>query len=196
LLLLELDLPPRAVAMRLLSAPRRLFMHYSARASVLVSVVLLTSSCSDTDARQFATQPSQLATSTSILTVSPTSTTIVAQPVSNAFCPTVAPFNVSLGVIVRAMGSSPVIITRVRFVFSDTSGRQAPQVTLPMLPVTLPAPGPTIPIGNATDSSTRMFSTTLGIGCGTGARGWVVVVVDTLDSQNRPGAEQVKILVR
>jgi hypothetical protein len=116
--------------------------------------------------------------------------------VSNAFCPKVAPFNVTLGVIVRAVGSSPVIITGVRFLFTDTSGRQAPQVTLPMPPVTLPAPGPTIPIGSATDvGSTRTFSAILGIGCGTGTQGSVVVVVDTLDSEGRRAAEQVKVLV-
>lgn len=169
-------------------------MHHYARASVLVAVALLTASCSDTDARQFATQPSQLRTAS--LIVSPTSTTTVALPVSNAFCPKVAPFNVTLGVIVRAVGSSPVIITGVRFLFTDTSGRQAPQVTLPMPPVTLPAPGPTIPIGSATDvGSTRTFSAILGIGCGTGTQGSVVVVVDTLDSEGRPAAEQVKVLV-
>jgi hypothetical protein len=165
-------------------------MHQSARASLLVAAVFLTASCSDTDARLAPTRPSQLGTS--LLTVHATSETAVAEAVSNPFCPTVTPFNVRLGVIVRATGSSPVIVTGIRLRFTDISGRQAPQVTLPMLPVTLPAPELIPQFGG----SARTFPVTLGIGCGTDPRGTVLIIVETSDNQGQRMAEQVTVAVR
>jgi hypothetical protein len=170
-------------------------MHHHARASLLVAAVLLTASCSDTDAGLTATQPSVLRTSSVV--VDATSSTAVAQPVANPFCPSVAPFEVPLGVTVRATGSSAVVITRIGMRFTDTSGRQAPEVTLPMIPVTLPAPGPTFQFGSAAQTdSVRTFPLTLGIGCGTGSRGTIIIIVETSDNRGRREAEQVKVAVR
>jgi len=174
-------------------------MHHYARASVLVASVLLTAlltaSCSDTDARLVATQPSGV--DSSQVVVSAMTATAAAQPVSNPFCPSVAQFNFSLDVIVRVVGSSPVVITGIRSQFTDSSGRRAPQVTLPMLPVTLPAPGPTLQFGSVMEtSSVRSFPVILGIGCGTGHRGTVVVIVETSDIHGRRVTEQVQVPVR
>jgi hypothetical protein len=168
-------------------------MQILARASRLVSVVLalgvvlLTISCSDTDARLSTTGPS--AVDSMSLEVKPTSTTAFAQPVSNARCPGVAPFNVAFGLSVRTTGWSSVIVTGIRAQFTDTSGVQSPQVTLP-------APGPTPIFGNPNPSgSEHTFPLILGIGCGTGSRGTLIVIVDTSDGRGRRGAHQVAIAV-
>jgi hypothetical protein len=166
-------------------------MHHYARASLLIVAVLFAASCSDAneDARLTATQPSLLGTS--LVGVTATSSTVFPQPVGNPSCPSVAPFNVSFGVIVRGSVSSDVVITSLRTVFVDTSGRRGQEVTLPMIPVTLPAPGPTLQFGSA-----RTFPVTLGIGCGTGPRGTVFIVVETSDNTGRHGSDRVSVAVR
>ena len=164
-------------------------MYFFARAFVLVALLLFAASCSDSDERLTATQPSLVGKS--LVSVNATSPTVVAQAVSGPSCPSVAPFNVPLSVVVRATGSSDVILTGIRLVFTDTSGRQAPQVTLPLLPVTLPAPGPTLQFGSA-----RTFPLILGIGCDTGVRGTVVIIVETSDDRGRRGSNQVSVAVR
>jgi hypothetical protein len=168
-------------------------MQTFARASRLVSVVLalgvvlLTTSCSDTDADRSTIGPSTVDSMS--LEVKPTSTTAFAQPVSNARCPGVAPFNVAFGLSVRTTGWSSVIVTGVRAQFTDTTGVQAPQVTLP-------APGPTQIFGTPNPSgSEHTFPLILGIGCGTGHRGTLIVIVDTSDGRGRRGAHQVAIAV-
>jgi len=168
-------------------------MQISARASHLVSVVLvlcvvlLTTSCSDTEADRSTIGPSTVDPVS--LEIKPTSTTAFAQPVSNARCPGVAPFNVAFGLSVRTTGWSSVIVTGIRAQFTDTSGVQSPQVTLP-------APGPTPIFGTPNPSGTQhTFPLILGIGCGTGSRGTIIVIVDTSDGRGRRGAHQVAIAV-
>jgi hypothetical protein len=132
-----------------------------------------------------ATGPSSVGQAS--LEVQPTSATAFAQPVGNAFCPSVAPFNVAFGLSVRTTGA---IITGIRAQFTDTSGVRAPQVTLP-------APGPTPVFGNAMPAgSVQTLPLILGIGCGTGNRGTLIVIVDTSDGLGRRGAQQVTIAVR
>jgi hypothetical protein len=170
-------------------------MHHYARASLLVAALPLAASCSDTDARLSTTQPSVIGTSPFVVTA--TSSTAFAQPVADPVCPSVAPFNVPLGVTVTAHGSSVVVITRILVQFTDSMGRQAPQVTLPMLPVTLPAPGPTAQFGVTSQSAfVRTFPFAFGIGCGTGTRGTVVIIVQGSDHRGRAVAEQVTVPVR
>jgi hypothetical protein len=161
-----------------------------ARALVLIAVVCLTASCSDADedARLVATQPSLVGTR--LVSVTPTSSTLVAQPVRNSFCPTVAPFIVSGGVVVTQNSAANVVITSMRLLFTDSLGRQASPVTLPSIPVTLPAPGPTLQFGSA------QIPFTLGIGCGTGTNGTLIIVVDTSDDRGRPDSHQVRVVVR
>lgn len=165
-------------------------MQLYARASLLLAVVFLSASCSDTDARLSPTQPSDV--STAALVVEATSASAVAEPVRNPVCPVVAPFNVPGGVIVSSHAPTDVTVRRIRVRFTDTMGRQAPQITLPMPPVTLPAPS--AQIGIATPF-TRTFPFIFGIGCHTGARGTAVVIVEGTDDGGRPISEQVTITV-
>lgn len=165
-------------------------MQLFARGLLLVTAVLLAASCSDTDAPPVPTGPTQIGTSR--MMVEATSTTVVAEPVSNPFCPTVTPFNVRFGVIVRARGS--VVVTGIRARFTDSFGRSSPEVTFPSFPVTLPAPGPTLQFGDA--QVVRTFPVILGIGCGTEARGSAMIAVDSTDSGGRRMSEQVTIAVR
>jgi hypothetical protein len=163
-------------------------LHY-ARASLLVAAVLLVASCTDTDG---PLQPTELGSSR--LTVDTTSTTAVAEPIANPFCPTITPFNIRLGVIVRATGAFPVTITGVRAQFTDTFGRAAPQVALLSFPVTLPAPGPTLQFGES--QVVRTFPLVLGIGCDTDANGTIVISVDGSDGRGARMSERVRIAVR
>jgi hypothetical protein len=64
-----------------------------------------------------------------------------------------------------------------------------------MIPVTLPAPGPTVQFGTGSDSS-RIFPLTFGIGCGTDRRGTLLVIVDTQDNRGVRTAEELTIAVR
>ena len=163
-------------------------MHLYARASLLLLVVLFITSCSDTDASRVTTGPSSVGLAS--LEVQPTSATALAQPVGNAFCPSVAPFNVPFGLSVRTTGSSSARITGIRAQFTDTSGVRAPQVTLP-------APGPTPVFGNEMPAgSVQTFPLILGIGCSTGNRGTLIIIVDTSDGRGRRSAQQVTIAVR
>jgi hypothetical protein len=163
-------------------------MHHAARASLLLCVALFVTSCSDTDARLMTTGPSSVGTAP--LEVRPVSATAFAEPVSDARCPSVAPFNVAFGLSVKTIGWSSVIVTGVRAQFTDTSGVRAPQVTLP-------APGPTQVFGTAVPpGSEQTFPLTLGIGCETANRGTIIVIVETSDGRGRRDARQVTIAVR
>lgn len=169
-------------------------MHHYARVLLLGAGAFLSWSCSDTDARLFATQPSAIASSS--IVVRADSATALALAVANPLCPTISPFTVPLGVTVSAAGSSTVIVRGFRLFFTDATGRRAPEVTLPMLPVTLPAPGPTAQFGVVIQSgSARSFPLHLGIGCGTGRRGTVVIIVDTSDEDGRDRSHEVRVSV-
>jgi len=121
--------------------------------------------------------------------------------VSNPFCPLVAPFNVVVGVNLQPNGGATVFVTSVRAQFTDSSGVQMPQVTLPMPQVTLPAPLPTtgsmvqtvsgivIPVSGTT------IPLTIPIGCAGGRQGTLVVVVVTSDDAGRSSTQQLSISV-
>ncbi len=173
-------------------------MQKSARVSLPLTAGLLaavlTASCSDTDARLSATEPSGLGTSA--IKVAATSATVSAQPVNDPACPAVAPFKVPVGVVVSVNGSSTVIVTSIRAQFADTTGRQAPPLTVPV-PVTLPAPGPTLQFGTPTAALfERTFPFVFEIGCGTGTTGTVIIVVDGSDHRGRRFSEQATVAVR
>jgi hypothetical protein len=160
------------------------------RISLLVVVAILGASCSGTDADQNLTQPSPSASPLSV-GVSTTSSLAVAERVRNPFCPSVAPFNVPLVVVVQPPGGVSVIVTAIRAQFFDTSGFAAPQVTLP-------GPVPTTQFGSALEDarSGQTFPVTIGIGCGTGHTGTMRIVVETRDSQGRPAMGQTTVGVR
>jgi hypothetical protein len=174
-------------------------MQQLARASHLLAAgvltALLTASCSDTDARLGATQPSGISTST--VKVAATTATTSAEPVNDPVCPAVAPFRVPLGVVVSANGSSTVAISSIRAQFTDTTGRQAAPVTVPMPPVTLPAPVPTAQPGVTTTAFfERTFPFVFGIGCGTGTTGTVIIVVEGSDHRGRRFSQQATVAVQ
>jgi hypothetical protein len=166
-------------------------MHRHAQAVVLVVGALFASSCGNTDARSVPAQPSFV--SASFVTITPTSSTVTAQPVSNPSCPSIPPFKVDGGIVVTPNGSSNVTIDDVRFRFTDTFGLQTPQITLPMLPVTIAAPNPVPPVGSATATTLPL---TFGIGCGTGKQGTITLIVDTSDGRGRRGSQQLTMNVR
>jgi hypothetical protein len=165
--------------------------HYARVCLLLVAVALLSTSCADDDEDARLAGPSGLNTST--FAVSATSTTAFAQRVINPFCPSVAPFNVSFGLITRATGPSVVVISGIGLQFTDTRGRQAPQITLPPPTVTLPAPGPTQIFGTPTS---QLLPVAFGIGCDTDPEGTVVVIVETSDGRRQRMDQQVRVVVR
>jgi hypothetical protein len=169
-------------------------MHHYSRPSLLLIALVLSASCSETNSPSTPTQPARISKSTLVVeAASPT----VARPVDNPFCPSVAPFNVPMSITVRITGSSTAVINQIRSQFTDSTGRQAPQVTLPMLPVTLFAPGPTMRFGLSTSELlVRTFTFNPGIGCGTGNQGTAVVTVDASDDTGRHLTQQVRVAVR
>ena len=175
-------------------------MHHSTRASLFVSTALfaclLSASCSDTSDRLGVTQPTDV--SESKLTVEAITPNVVAHAGRDSGCPTVSPFNVGIGVLVRATGDSTIIITGISMQFTDSFGIRAPLIPVPGFPVTLPAPGPTQQFGLSTPEllqRSRRFTLDMGIGCGTGKRGTIVVFVDTIDGRGRRGTERVSVTV-
>jgi hypothetical protein len=167
-------------------------MHHYSRASVLLATFVLAASCSETDSSRTPTRPAGISTSTLAVEAAPA----VAQPVDNPFCPGVAPFNVPMKITVRIAGSSTVVINQMRSQFTDSTGRQAALVTLPMLPVTLTAPGPTMQFGLPTSQLlVRTFTFNVGVGCGTGNKGTAIVTVDATDDTGRRLTQQVRVAV-
>ena len=163
------------------------------RLSLLVVAAFVGASCGGTDGTLNPTQPTQPTPVTSPLSsvaVSTTSSLAVAQRVNNPFCPSVAPFNVPLVIVVQPNGAVGVIVTAIRLQFFDTSGARAPEVTLP-------APVPTTQFGTALENarSGLAFRVRLGIGCVTGSTGNVQILVETRDAQGRTGVSRASVSV-
>jgi hypothetical protein len=154
---------------------------------LLIFTPLLAASCTDRDP---ATLTNPTALSQTLVGFSTTSTTVIAQPVNNAFCPSIAPFNVPIVLVVRPNGSVGLVVTQVRLQFTDNTNRQMPQVTLP-------APLPITQFGDALTNSrdALAFSLSLGVGCGIGQTGTVVVLVDTRDGHGRMSTGSVSVNV-
>jgi hypothetical protein len=127
----------------------------------------------------------------STASISAQSHTVIAEPVSHSFCPSVAPFNAPFVIVVRPNGLPGLVVTRVRMQFTDSAG-----VAMP--PVTLAAPVPITQFGTALAETLadQRFSLRLGIGCGVGRNGTIVIQVDTRDAQGRMGSGQVRVAVR
>jgi hypothetical protein len=167
-------------------------MQQSLQASVLVAAVLITASCSDGDARLSPTQPGAIGSSAMVVTATAADRAEPDEPV----CPPTTPSTLSLVVSVRVQGPDDVTIGRIRAQFTDASGRQSPQVTLPMLPTTLAAPGPTATFGVSNAEFVRAFPMTLELGCEIGTRGAVVVIVEGSDRRGRRLMEQATVAIR
>lgn len=157
----------------------------------LVVAALLVTSCGDTDSRMNATGPTTLAAESASLNL--TSSTISMKPghTTFSFCPVVAPVTLVLNLSVTA-GVVGVSVVELGFQFVDNSGTSAaPQVTLP-------APVPATQFGSALVQArqTRVFPLTVGLGCGTGQRGTITVIVVTRDQNGRMTTGRVSALVR
>jgi hypothetical protein len=163
------------------------------RSWLLVVAAFLVASCGGTDATMSPTKPTPLTQSSSSLsvTVSTASPIASAQRVRNPFCPSVSPFDVPVVVIVEPPAGVTVIVTAIRVQFVDTSGASATQVTLP-------APVPTTQFGSALEQSRsgQHFPVTIGIGCGTGSNGNLVILVEARDSLGRTLGGRATVSVR
>ena len=159
--------------------------------------------CSDSDtaSRSALTRPTAIEPPPVIVTA--TASMVVAQPVSNPFCPLVAPFNIVVGVVVRPNGEHDDVCHQRACAIHRLSGIQTPQVTLPMPQVTLPAPVPTTGTmvqnvsGIAIPLSGTTIPLTIPIGCGgSGRQGTLVVIVETSDDSGRTNSQQLSVSVR
>jgi hypothetical protein len=160
------------------------------RISPLVVAAFLAASCSGTDVTQNLTQPTPT-TNALAVAVSTTSSTVVAQPVALPSCPVVAPFAVPFVIVVQPVGTVSFVVTSIRLQFVDTSGMRTPQTQMP-------APIPTTQFGTALDiaRSAQIFPVTMGIGCGTGFKGMVQIVVETRDGLGRTASSSASVSVR
>jgi hypothetical protein len=158
----------------------------------LVVGALLATSCSDTDARVTATGPTALVQSGGFESpfFSVAQSPIFAQPIRNAFCPTLPPFTAVLRLSIRA-GSFRLFIRDISLRFVDTSGIRMPQVTLP-------APVLTTQFGSALVEArqTRLFPLSLGLGCGFGTQGTMTAVVTMRNESGQMSSGQVSAFVR
>jgi hypothetical protein len=151
----------------------------------------LATACADRDPAA-PTDPTPFHSSTTNqISVSSTATTVIAQPVSSFFCPTVSPFLVPMTVIVNPNGRSAVVITQIQLQFTDSTQRTQPTITLP-------GPVPITQYGDALAASrdALTFPLSLGIGCGVGTIGTVVVVVNGHDGNGLPVTGRVSFNVR
>jgi hypothetical protein len=158
---------------------------------VLAAVALATSACSDSEMAA-RTQPTTFSTSAQAnVSFSTVSDTVSAVPVFGSSCPGIAPFRVPIVVLVSPNGAAGLAVTQIQLQFTDTSGIQMPQVTLP-------APVPTTQFGDALDRSRDplQFPLSLGIGCGAGRFGTVVVIVDARDGDGRHHSGRMRVNVR
>ena len=159
--------------------------------SVLAAVTLATSACSD---REMAapTHPTSFSTAAAAnVSFATMSNTVSAVPVPLSFCPAIAPFRVPIVVLVSPNGATSLAVTQIQLQFTDTSGLQMP-------PVTLRAPVPTTQFGDALDASRAalQFPVSLGLGCGAGRSGTVVIIVDARDGNGTRHSGRMSVNVR
>jgi hypothetical protein len=156
---------------------------------VLLVAAFFAASCDAAKATRNMTEPTTISTALSV-SLNGTSSTAVAQRVSDFRCPSISPFTLPVLVMVDAKGAAaPSSVTEIRLQFTDQSGVRLPQVTLP-------APVPTTQFGTALANSLKAFPVTLGIGCGSGHAGTLVIVVDMRDGRGHRGSAQTTVLVR
>jgi hypothetical protein len=162
-------------------------------AITILASSLLTTGCSDTDARLTATGPSALQLTSSAAPfagISPTST--IAQLIGDiAGCPTIQPMRVGVDLTVHGRRDVDLFLTEVRMQFFDTTGLQAPQVTLP-------APQLTRQFGTALIAarSLRTFPLDFRFGCGTRRTGTLIVFVQARDGHGRDDSAEIRVAVR
>jgi hypothetical protein len=160
------------------------------RSPRVVSALLLTAVFATASCDQKTTTPTTInfAPASAVL-VSSVPATLFAQPRNSFSCPFVTPFFAPMVVVVQPDGTPGFVVTQIALNFTDRSGQTQPQITLP-------APVPTTQFGSALDQSRGLsFPVTLGLGCGVGRTGTLVVVVDTRDGMGHKGTGQMRLSV-
>lgn len=156
---------------------------------LLLVAAILAASCDAAKATRNMTAPTTVSTALSV-SLNGTSSTAIAQRVNDFRCPSISPFTVPVLVIVDAKGGPSPAVTVIRLQFTDQAGVRLPQVTLP-------APVPTTQFGTAlANSRAQAFPVTLGIGCGTGRTGTLIIVVDMQDGRGQRGSAQTTVTVQ
>jgi hypothetical protein len=163
-------------------------IHSGYIACVLAAAALVATSCSEVSTNP--TGPTKVESSSTV-SVNALSDTVIAEPVNRPVCPSVAPFTVPFGIVVRGNGVAGLVVTRIQMRFTDSAGAQMP-------PVTLAAPLPITQFGTALAASRddQRFSLSMGVGCGVERRGTIMVEVETRDGQGRRGTGHVSVSVR
>ena len=125
----------------------------------------------------------------SAVVVSSVPSNLFAQPRNSFSCPFVTPFFVPMVIVVQPDGTPGFVVTQIAVNFTDASGQTLPQITLP-------APVPTTQFGTALEQSRGLsFPFTLGLGCGVGRTGNVVVIVDTSDGMGHRRTGRMNVTV-
>jgi hypothetical protein len=157
--------------------------------ALLFGAALIAASCGDSN---LPTTPTTFgiagsSSSSSNVSISALSDNIVAQPVARPFCPAVSPFIVPFTVVVTGTG---VVVTNLNMQFTDLAGTHQPSVTVP-------APVPIQEFGTElTNARDLRFPLSLGIGCGVGRSGVIVVGFDGTDQNGKKTSGQTRITVR
>ena len=160
--------------------------------ALMICAALVATSCGDSN---LPTTPTTFgvagsSSSSSNVTISALSDNIVAQPVAGAFCPRVTPFTVPFVVVLNTNGSTGVVVNSFNLQFTDLAGTHQPSVTVPM-------PVPTQEFGTElTNARDLRFPLSMGIGCGVGRSGVIVVGFDATDRRGNRSTGQTRITVR
>ena len=159
--------------------------------ALLVGAALIAASCGDSN---LPTTPTTFgvagSSSSSNVSINALSDNIVALPVARPFCPTVSPFIVPFTVVVNPNGTTGLVVTSLNMQFTDLAGTHQPSVTVPM-------PIPTQEFGTElTNARDLRFPLSLGIGCGVGRSGVIVVSFDGTDQRGKKSSGQTRITVQ
>src|SRR5690349_5656885 len=160
--------------------------------ALLIGAAVISVSCGDSN---LPTTPTTFGlagstASSSTATISALSDNIVAQPVAQPICPTVSPFTIPFVVVVTSDGSAGFVVNNFTMNFTDIAGTHLPSVTVP-------APVPTQEFGTElTNARDLRFPLSLGVGCGVGRSGVLVVGFDGTDRRGKKSSGEVKINVR
>ena len=157
-------------------------MHRSTSLPLLLGAAMLLASCGETAS---PATPTQLTTSSSVSVRAQA----LAPPRIVPFptCPIATPFFLPVAVTVTPTGII-VVVTSISTQFTDTTGIQMPQVTLP-------APLPTTQFGTALDQARGAQTFPLNL-CQPVPQGTVIVTVNTRDTSGRTGSSFATLAVQ
>ncbi len=160
--------------------------------ALLFGAALIAASCGDSN---LPTTPTTFgvagsSSSSANVSISALSDNIVAQPVARPFCPTVSPFFVPFTVVVNPNGTAGVVVTSLNMQFTDLAGTHQPSITVPM-PVPIQEFGTEL-----TNARDLRFPLSLGIGCGVGRSGVILVSFDATDHRGKKSTGQTRITVQ